>query len=103
MTDALINNPLGVDPFIETFFSPDCNPLGVPGVGLGFSEVAQTFWSAGPVSSTGVYVPLGLASPVWKLTITEPASVPEPSGIILLGTELLVVEGLRRKQLSTRR
>src|SRR5262249_1640446 len=52
ISGATINNPLGVDPFIETFFSPDCNPLGVPGVGLGFSEVAQTFWSAGPVSST---------------------------------------------------
>ena len=42
ISGATINNPLSADPFIETFFSPDC---------LGFSEVAQTFWSAGPLTA----------------------------------------------------
>jgi hypothetical protein len=94
ISGATINNPQSANPFIETFFSPDCNPLGLPGVGLGFSEVAQTFSNAGPLSGPGTYHPLDL--PKWTLTIT---AVPEPNTLFLLGSLLLGV-GLCRKRLG---
>jgi hypothetical protein len=66
ISSVTINNPSSANPFVETFFSPSC-----PGGGLLWSEFAQTFWNAGPFASTGVYVPQGVVSPVWRLTITH--------------------------------
>ena len=58
ISGATINNPLGADVYIETFFNPLCD---------GFSEVAQGFFGAGPVSGPGTY-PAG--APGWTLTVT---------------------------------
>jgi len=87
ISGVTINNPLSSDPLIETFFSPEC---------LGFSEVAQTFFNAGPLNRLGVYVPEGVVSPAWTLTIG--ATVPEPSAVILLGMGFLGI-ALQRKRL----
>jgi hypothetical protein len=68
ISSVTINNPSSPSPFVETFFSPPCS-----GGGLLFSEVAQTFWDAGPFASTGVYSPQGVVTPpVWTLTVTQP-------------------------------
>jgi hypothetical protein len=90
ISGATINNPQTADPFIETFFTPACG---------GFTEVAQVFLSAGPIDHAGTYVPQGLTSPVWSLTV----AAPEPSSLPLLGMGLLGVAGagfLRRKSLA---
>lgn len=67
ISSVTINDPLSANPFPETFFSPNCPGAG----GLVYSEVAQTFWNAGPFSNVGVYVPDGVATPVWTLTISQ--------------------------------
>lgn len=65
---ATINNPFNTDVFIETFFSPPCN---------GFSEVAQNFFGAGPVSSPGTYT---AGVPGWTLTVAAgPISIDPPT------------------------
>ena len=66
ISSVTINSPAGANPFVETFFSPSC-----PGGGFLWSEFAQTFWNAGPFATAGVYVPQGVVSPVWTLTITQ--------------------------------
>jgi hypothetical protein len=92
ISGAGIETPLGLDPFIETFFALPCNPLGLPDVGLGFVEVSQTFFSAGPLNSLGIYHPDGLLSPIWTLTVTStsPVATPEPPTVFLLVTFALL-------------
>ena len=101
ISSVTINNPLSANPFVETFFSPNC-----PGGGLLFSEVAQTFWNAGPFASTGVYIPLGVVTPpVWTLTITQPPPVPAmPTvGLVIMGLILVAIAAyvLRRRSAPT--
>ena len=66
ISSVTINNPSGAGPFVETFFSPSC-----PGGGFFWTEFAQTFWNAGPFDHIGVYVPQGVTSPLWTLTIAQ--------------------------------